>query len=73
MLKHLAIWTITATVLASCANAATSVTVRNKADNTTTTINVKNGEGATTTVKVSTPVSLDSLQFDFLNNKNNGN
>lgn len=53
--------------LSSCANAATRVTVRNKADNTTTSINVRNGEGASTIVKVSPNVSLDSLEFNFLN------
>lgn len=51
--------------LISCSAPKSSVRVRNNANGTETSINVRNGEGATTSVNVSTPVSLDSLSFKF--------
>lgn len=56
--------------LNSCSSPKSTVRVRNNAAGTETSINVRNGEGASTSVNVTTPVSLDSLSFKFGRNNN---
>lgn len=52
-------------LISCCATPKTTVRVRNNANGTETNINVRNGEGASTSVNVTSPVSLDSLSFKF--------
>lgn len=57
------------TSLISCSSPKSTVRIRNNADGTQTNVSVRNGEGASTSVSVNTPVTLDSLSFKFENNK----
>lgn len=53
----------------SCSSPKATVRIRNNAEGTSTTINVRNGEGSSTSVSVNTPMSVDTLSFDFSKNK----